>query len=157
MSFSPIYDQNSSILILGTYPSPKSREQGFYYGHPQNRFWKLLSALLACSVPQDIPHKKQMLLSHRIAIWDVCDACTIEGAADSTITDVVANDIHSLVKSSNIQAVFCNGAKAYELYQKHCGEIEGVPAYKLPSTSPANAAFSMERLKESWKAILSLI
>lgn len=163
MSFSPVYNDQSRILILGTYPSPKSREQGFYYGHPQNRFWKLLSLLLDCPTPETIPQKKQMLLSHHIAIWDVCDSCEIDGASDSTIRAVVPNDIRALVRDSNITAIYCNGAKAYELFLRHCGEIPGIAGitgitvYKLPSTSPANAAFSLKRLAESWKVILSQI
>lgn len=157
MSFLPVWDSSSKILILGTYPSPKSREQGFYYGHPQNRFWKLLAFLLDVPVPNDIESKKQMLLTHRIAIWDVCDSCEIDGAADATIREVKVNDIASLVKDSGIKAIFCNGAKAHELFLRHCTAIEGIPVYKLPSTSPANAAFTLPRLAEKWKVILEHI
>ena len=153
MSFEPIWDEYSRILILGTYPSPKSREQGFYYGHPQNRFWKLLAALLDCPIPTDIPQKKQMLLSHKIAIWDVCDSCAIEGAADASIRDVIPNDIASFLRKTGITEVFCNGAKAYELYQKHIGAQCGITVNKMPSTSPANAASTMEKLQDAWRIL----
>ncbi len=154
MSFLPIHDEHSKILILGTYPSPKSREQGFYYGHPQNRFWKLLAAILGCEVPLSIEDKKRMLLSHHIAIWDVCDACEIEGAADATIKAVVPNDIPSLLQKTGIREVFCNGAKSHQLLCKHCKLPEGITVHKLPSTSPANAAFTFPRLIAAWESIL---
>ena len=153
MSFDPIWDNHSRVLILGTYPSPKSREQGFYYGHPQNRFWKLLASILDCPTPTDIPQKKQMLLSHGIALWDVCDSCGIDGASDATIRDVIPNDIADLLHQTGITQVFCNGAKAYELYQKHIGMQVGVTVYKMPSTSPANAASSMEKLQDAWRIL----
>lgn len=150
-TFAPVYDENSRILILGTFPSVKSRENRFYYGHPQNRFWRVTAALTGSAVPRTIEEKKKMLLEGRIAIWDVIASCEIEGSSDSSIRSVVPNDIAGLLKQTRIQAVFCNGAKAYELYVKYCETACGKKAVKLPSTSPANAAWSLERLTGSWK------
>lgn len=171
-TFDPVWDENSRILILGTFPSVKSRENQFYYGHPQNRFWKVTAALAAgakqegaikisqtkdeaIKIPQTIEEKKAMLLESRIALWDVIASCEIEGSSDSSIRNVVPNDIRGLLERSNIQAVFCNGGKAYELYVKYCEKQGGVKAVKLPSTSPANASWSLERLKESWREVVS--
>lgn len=150
-TFSPVFDENSKILILGTFPSVKSRENHFYYGHPQNRFWRVTAALTGSSVPQTVGEKKAMLLRGRIAVWDVIASCRIEGSSDSSIRDVVPNDIAGLLKKTNIAAVFCNGQKAYELYVKYCENACRKKAVKLPSTSPANAAWSLERLTESWR------
>lgn len=150
--FEPIFDENSRVLILGTFPSVKSREYNFYYGHPQNRFWKVTAALCASAVPVTVAEKKEMLLKGRIAIWDVISSCSIEGSSDSSIRDVVPNDIAGLLEKSRIEAVFCNGGKAYELYEKYCEKGQGAPkAVKLPSTSPANAAWSVEKLIGSWE------
>lgn len=152
-TFEPIYDQNSKILILGTFPSVKSREQNFYYGHPQNRFWKLLAALTEQEVPVTISEKKEFLLKNRIAIWDVVHSCRIEGSSDSSIKDVVANDISEILKYTGIKDVFTNGGKAHSLYQKYLYPLCGVEDIKLPSTSPANAAFSLERLTREWEIV----
>ena len=150
--FVPVYDSRSRILILGTLPSVKSRESNFYYGHPQNRFWKVVAALTGSSVPVTVETKKQMLLDSGIGVWDVIASCTIEGSSDSSIKDVVPNDIAGLLADSSIEAVFCNGGKAYELYVKYCEKMQGAPrAIKLPSTSPANAAWKLEKLTDAWK------
>ena len=156
MSFLPVYDKNSRALILGTWPSPKSREMGFYYGHPQNRFWPLLAALTGEPVParEDIAAKKQLLLRHGLALWDTLERCTITGASDASIRDAVPNDIAALLENAPIQAVFCNGATAYRLYQKYLEPVSGIPAVKLPSTSPANAACRPETLRQVWGAAL---
>ena len=152
MSFLPVYDENSRALILGTWPSPKSREMGFYYGHPQNRFWPLLAALTGEPVParEAIAAKKQLLLRHGLALWDTLERCTITGASDASIRDAVPNDIAGLLANAPIQAVFCNGATAYRLYQKYLEPVSGIPAVKLPSTSPANAACRPETLRQVW-------
>ncbi len=150
-TFLPVYDGRSRILILGTFPSVKSRENQFYYGHPQNRFWKVTAALAKSPAPQTVEEKKNMLLEGHIAIWDVIASCEIEGSSDSSIRNVVVNDIAGLLQKTNIRAVFCNGGKACELYEKYCEKSCGKKAYKLPSTSPANAAWSLERLIESWR------
>jgi hypoxanthine-DNA glycosylase len=153
-SIPPVWDKNSKVLILGSFPSVKSREQQFFYGHKQNRFWRVLSEILECPVPQSIDEKKEMLLSHNIAVWDVIASCTITGSSDASIRDVVPNDFSQILKEADIRAIYANGAKAYELYKKYCVKITGMEAIKLPSTSPANAAFSMEKLVDKWKIIL---
>lgn len=153
-TFAPVFDRNSRILILGTFPSVKSRENQFYYGHPQNRFWKVAAALTGGAIPQTIEEKKKLLLAGHIAVWDVIASCEIEGSSDSSIRNVVPNDIAGLLGQTNIQAVFCNGGKAYELYAKYCEKACGRQAVKLPSTSPANAAWSLERLTESWRTAI---
>ena len=121
MSFAPVYDDRSRALILGTWPSPKSREMAFYYGHPQNRFWPLLAALTGESLParEDIAAKKQLLLRHGLALWDTLESCTITGASDASIRDVVPNDIAGLLRKAPSRAVFCNGATAYRIYTKY--------------------------------------
>ena len=157
MSFAPVYSENSRALILGTWPSPKSREMAFYYGHPQNRFWPLLAALTGEPLParEDIAAKKQLLLRHGLALWDTLESCTITGASDASIRDVVPNDIAVLLRNAPIRAVFCNGATAYRIYTKYQQPLTGIPAVRLPSTSPANAACSPARLEALWGAALA--
>ncbi len=149
MAFEPVYNESCTVLIVGTWPSPKSREQGFFYGHPQNRFWKLMARLLDEEMPQSIAAKKDMLLRHRIALWDTIESCTITGASDATIRDVVPTDIRGLLRRAPIRRILCNGATAYRLYEKYNAQ-PGIEAVKLPSTSPANAAWSMEKLAAEW-------
>ena len=153
-TFEPVYDHKSEILILGTFPSVKSRESAFYYGHPQNRFWKLLAVLKNEEVPGTIEEKKAFLLRNKIAIWDVIYSCDIEGSSDSSIKNVIPNDIAKVIKESSIKRVYANGDKACKLYRKFCETNVGIEIIGLPSTSPANAAFSMDKLKESWKEAL---
>lgn len=152
--FPALFAPDSKILMLGSIPSPKSREQGFYYGHPQNRFWKVLSAVLDEPTPETIDEKRAMLLKHKIALWDVLDSCTIVGASDTSIEDVVPNDISKLVAKSQIKRILCTGATAHKLYQKYCEARTGMPAIKLPSTSPANCAIKLEKLVEAYKAAI---
>lgn len=152
-TFEPVYDKNSKILILGTFPSVKSRENQFFYGHPQNRFWKVIAQLTGEEVPKTIEEKKTLLLRNRIAIWDVIHSCKIIGSSDSSIQDVVVNDFSNILKNANIEKIYANGGKAYELYQKYAFEKTGREIIKLPSTSPANAGWSLERLCEAWKRI----
>lgn len=151
--FAPVYDERSKILILGTFPSVKSRESHFYYGHPQNRFWKLLAALMDWQVPQTIEEKKEMLLQNHIAIWDVIQSCDIVGSSDSSIRNVVPSDIDRILKNSQIQKIYANGNTAKKLYEKYVMTGTRVPIVGLPSTSPANAAYSLERLQQSWGQI----
>lgn len=151
---SPVYDKHSKILILGSFPSVKSRECGFFYGHPQNRFWKVLAGVLEVDVPTTIEEKKAMLLKHHIAVWDVIASCTITGSSDSSIKDVVPNDFSDILSTAQIERIYANGATAYKLYDKYAKKITGIEAVKLPSTSPANAAFRLERLIENWKVII---
>ena len=151
--FPPLYDEKSRILILGSLPSVKSREQMFFYGHPQNRFWKMISGVFKEAVPQTIEEKKTMLLEHHIAVWDVIQSCEIEGSSDASIRDVVPNDLSEILDTADIQAIYTNGGKAYELYCKYIYPVNGIEAHKLPSTSPANAGYSLDRLKEAWSQI----
>ena len=151
--FAPIYDEYSQILILGTLPSVKSRENHFYYGHPQNRFWKLLAYLTQAQIPETIEQKKSFLLEHHIAVWDVIKSCEIEGSSDASIRDVIPNDLSEILKIADIQTIYTNGGKAYELYCKYIYPVNGIKAHKLPSTSPANAGYSLDRLKEAWAEI----
>ena len=148
--FLPVYDEESKILILGSFPSVKSREQGFYYGHPQNRFWKVMAVLCNESVPKTIEEKKTMLLQHHIAIWDVIDSCDIIGSSDSSIKNVVPADIAGLLQKTKIERIFANGRTAGKLYEKYVKGQTEKEISVLPSTSPANAAFSLERLAEVW-------
>ena len=153
----PVFDAQSKILILGSFPSVKSRESAFFYGHPQNRFWKVLSGLLTCGCPQTVEEKTQMLLAHHIALWDVIASCRIEGSSDSSIRDVVPTDLSAILGRAPIRAVFCNGQTAFRLYERFQAAQTGLPAALLPSTSPANAAYSIERLMESWEIILPVL
>ena len=153
-NFEPVYNAESRVLILGSFPSVKSREQNFYYGHPQNRFWKVIAELTKWQVPVTVEEKKRMLLENRIAIWDVIASCDIIGSSDSSIKNVVVNDFDAVLRFSKIQRIYANGAKAYSLYQKYVPESPRNNIMKLPSTSPANAAWSMERLCKAWKDIL---
>ena len=152
--FPAVYDRASCVLLLGSIPSPKSREVGFYYGHPQNRFWKVLAAVLGEPLPDTIPQKKAMLKKHHIALWDVLESCTIVGASDTSIEDAVPNKISELVKATRVERIFCTGATAHRLYQKYCAADVGIDAVKLPSTSPANCAVSFEKLVEAYRKIL---
>lgn len=149
----PIYDDKLRILLLGTFPSVKSREQKFFYGHPQNRFWKVIAAICKEPLPETVAEKKELLLSHGIAVWDVISSCDIVGSSDATITNVIPNDLSPILEKADIRQIFCNGTKSYELYQKYMFSKVKREAIKLPSTSPANAAWSIERLIEEWKVI----
>ena len=148
--FPPVYNAESRILILGSFPSVASRVQEFYYSHPRNRFWPLLAALLGVREPRTIEGKKQMLLCHHIALYDAVTACTLTGSADASIQSIIPADLSSIFKEAPIQTVFANGTKAYEV----CIKQIGISAIKLPSTSPANARFGFEELLAAWKQIL---
>ena len=153
-SFEPVYDKDSEILILGTLPSVKSRENNFYYGHKQNRFWKVLATLLKEPVPDTIEEKKTMLLAHRIALWDVIQSCDIKGSSDSSIKNVQPTDIGMILEKTNVTQIYANGNKAGQLYKRYQFPVTGIEATVLPSTSPANAAWSFDRLCEAWRVIL---
>ncbi|MCI8405241.1 MAG: DNA-deoxyinosine glycosylase [Clostridia bacterium] len=146
----PVYDINSRILILGSFPSVKSRETNFFYGHPQNRFWRVVSAVMNEECPGSTDEKKQFLLRNNIAVWDVIHSCDIEGSSDSSIKNVTPNDLNTILDRTEIRQIFTNGNTAYKLF---CKYNDGKTAVKLPSTSPANAAFSIDRLIESWSII----
>lgn len=149
----PIYNQQSKILILGSFPSVKSREAEFFYHHPQNRFWKILATLFHHSPLTTIEEKKKFLLENHIAIWDVIKSCEIHGSSDSSIKDIEINDINNLLNNSKIEFIYTNGKKAHQLYQKYCYPITKREDICLPSTSPANAQFTFDRLLDQWKII----
>lgn len=155
-TFEPVYDEWSRILILGTLPSVKSRENQFYYGHPQNRFWKVIAVLTDETVPVTVEEKKELLIRNRIAIWDVIQSCRIIGSSDSSIQDVVVNDFSRILESAKIERIYANGGKAYELYRKYALEQAGREIIKLPSTSPANAGYSLERLCAEWRQRINI-
>ncbi len=147
-SFEPIFDKDSKILILGSIPSPKSREFGFYYGHPQNRFWKVLSTVFGEPTPITNEEKKKFILRHHLALWDVIKSCEINGASDSSISNVIVNDIARLLKKTNIQYIVTTGKKADTLYQKYCFQETKIQSHCFPSTSPANCAYKETKLIE---------
>lgn len=149
----PVFDEHSKIMILGSFPSVKSREGKFFYHHPQNRFWKVLAGILECEVPETVEEKKQMLLKNGIAVWDVIASCEIEGSSDSSIKNVIPNDLTKILTCADIRQIYTNGATASKLYKKYCLGKTHMEDIKLPSTSPANAAYSLKRLLEEWKII----
>ena len=149
----PLYDADCKILILGSFPSIKSREAMFFYGHPQNRYWKLIAQLFEEEIPETIEQKKRLVLSHHIAMWDTIRSCTITGSSDSSIRDVVPNDLSVILEHSKVEKIFCNGATSYKLCMKYLYPVTRIEAVKLPSTSPANAAFTLDRLIQEWSVI----
>lgn len=152
----PLFDEGSKILILGSFPSVKSREVAFFYGHPQNRFWRVISKVFCEEIPQTVEEKREMLCRNHIALWDVIGACEIEGSADSTIKNVQPNDIGRILSAAAIRQIFVNGKTAKKYYDRYILKDTRREAICLPSTSPANAGFSLERLYEEWKIIRSL-
>lgn len=156
-NIAPVWNEKSKILILGSFPSVKSRSDKFFYAHPQNRFWRVIAAVTGSTVPKSIEEKTAMLLSNNIALWDVIRSCNVTGSADSSIKDVVPNDISKIISKSRIDCIFTNGSTAHNLYRKYCADIIKIDDIRLPSTSPANAAFSLERLVKEWSVITSCI
>ena len=152
--FAPVAGPRSHVLILGSFPSAKSREVGFYYGHPQNRFWPLIAHLLGQPIPETIEQKKALILQNGLALWDTVCCCTITGASDASIRNVQPNDIAMLCRTYPIEKIYCNGAASFRVYQKYAQEQTGITAEKLPSTSPANAAWRMERLQTAWAQVI---
>ena len=151
--FPPLYNKNSKILILGSFPSVKSREQMFFYGHPQNRFWKVISAVFGTDTPETLEEKRNFLYSNNIALWDVIASCDITGSSDSSIKNVVPNDLKEILKSSNIKQIFVNGKTAEKYYKKYIRDTIDKEAICLPSTSPANASFNIDKLITAWKLV----
>lgn len=149
-SFAPVFSRHSRALILGSYPSPKSFEVGYNYGHPQNRFWPLIAALAGRPSPTTLAERHALILESNLALWDSLESCQIIGASDASIIDPVPNDIPWLLTQAPIEAVFCNGAAAHRYYRLFCQEATGLAAAKLPSTSPANAGYRFERLLAAW-------
>lgn len=151
--FPPFVREDARILILGSFPSVKSREQKFFYGHPQNRFWKVMAGVCGCPVPGTIDEKKAFLAQNHIALWDTIYSCTITGSSDSSIRDVVPNDLTPILDKADIREIYCNGGTSYRLYEKYLRQQTGREAVKMPSTSPANAAWSVDRLMQAWSVI----
>lgn len=149
----PLFNNKSRILILGSFPSVKSREARFFYGHPQNRFWKVVSTIYGVECPVTVEEKKKMLLDNGIAVWDVIASCEITGSSDSSIKNVVPNDLSVIIEAADIEKIFCNGTASYNLYRKYIENKLGIKAVKLPSTSPANAAWSLDKLIKAWQCI----
>ena len=150
----PVFDKKSRILILGSFPSVKSREANFFYGHPQNRFWKVLAKVFGTEIPVTVQEKKEFLLTHQVAVWDVIKSCDIVGSSDSSIKNVVPNDLREILDTAEIAHIFVNGKKAEQFYKKYIEKEIERKAICLPSTSPANAAWSVEKLVDEWKQIL---
>ena len=149
-NIAPVFDANSEILILGSFPSVKSREALFFYGHPQNRFWRVIAAVCKCDIPVTVEEKREMLLKNHIALWDVIESCDIEGSSDSSIRNVKVNDFSRIFAAADIKRIYANGTAAYNLYTKYVDKN----ITRLPSTSPANAAWNTERLFDAWRVIL---
>lgn len=147
----PLFNRESEILILGSFPSVKSREEGFFYGHPQNRFWRVMARICDAPVPKNIEEKTNLILKNRFALWDVIHSCEIEGSADSTIKNIVPNDLSIILDTAKIKKILVNGKKAESLYKKYLEKQTGIKAVCLPSTSPANASWSEDRLAAYWK------
>lgn len=150
----PLFDESSRVLILGSFPSVKSREAKFFYGHPQNRFWRVMAALTDSPVPTSVEEKKRLILSHHFALWDSIASCTITGSSDSSIRDVVPNDLSRILDRAPIEKIFCNGAASLSCYRRYIEPTTHRAAQALPSTSPANAAWSLDRLIDAWRVIL---
>lgn len=152
--FPPVVDAHCRILVLGSFPSVRSRKDGFFYGHPQNRFWWMLATVFCEPHPADIPARRELLLRHHIALWDVIASCEVQGSSDASIKNAVPVDIRQVISTASIERVICNGALAGKLYRQYLLPVTGLEAAVLPSTSPANAACSLERLVEVWAPLL---
>ena len=151
--FGPLFGPESRTLILGSFPSVKSRERMFFYGHPQNRFWKVIAALYGCPVPVTVPEKKDLILSHGLALWDSIGSCVVSGSSDARIRDVRPNDLRIILDSCPVSRICCNGRKSHEIYVRYIQPQTGREALCLPSTSPANAQWSLERLIAAWSVL----
>ena len=149
----PVYDEHSRVLILGSFPSVKSREAEFFYGHPQNRFWKVLAAVFHRDVPATVEEKRALLLEEGVALWDVIASCEIRGSSDSSIKNAVPNDLTPIFETAHIEDIYVNGKTAEKYYKKYLLPLTGREALCLPSTSPANAAWNLERLTEAWQIL----
>ncbi len=152
--FGPLFSENSRVLILGSFPSVKSREQQFFYGHPQNRFWKVLASLYRQEVPATVDQKKELILSNGLALWDSIASCVITGSSDASIREVRANDLGVILDHCPIRSIYCNGKTSWNMYEKYIRPSTGREAVCLPSTSPANAAWTLDRLIDAWSVIL---
>ncbi len=151
--FPPLFDARSRILILGSFPSVKSRERNFFYAHPQNRFWPLMAALFGEAVPSSVPEKEALILSHHLALWDVIRSCTVAGSSDAGIRDAEPNDLRIILDRCPIERIACNGQKSFQLYRRFLEPVLGMEALCLPSTSPANARWTLESLTAAWSVL----
>ena len=149
----PVFDVASRVLVLGSFPSVKSREEQFFYGHPQNRFWKVLAGVFGEEVPKTVQEKRSFLLRNHVAVWDVIHSCDIVGSSDSSIRNVTPNNIGKILSQAPIEAIYVNGKTAANYYKKYLEKQVGREAIILPSTSPANAAWSLDRLMEAWEIL----
>ena len=149
----PVYDRNSRVLILGSFPSVRSRQVQFLYGHPQNRFWRVLAAVYDCEVPATVEEKRAFLLCHGIALWDVIASCEVTGSSDASIRNVAVNDVTRILRHAQIKTIFVNGKTAEKYYNRYLKPVLQRDAVCLPSTSPANAAWPLERLVEAWRPV----
>ncbi len=152
--FDPLYDGNSTVLILGSFPSVKSREQQFFYGHPQNRFWKVIAALYHAEIPASVPEKKELILNNGLALWDTIASCEITGSSDASIRAAQANDLGVILSNSPIRMICCNGKTSWQQYDRLIRPQTGREAVCLPSTSPANAQWTLPKLIGAWSVIL---
>jgi len=151
--FGPLYCEKSRVLILGSFPSVKSREQNFFYGHPQNRFWKVIASIFDADVPETIEAKKALILENGLALWDSIASCEITGSSDASIRNVKTNDLSVILDNCGIERIYCNGRKSFDLYRKYIQPETGRGAECLPSTSPANAVWTLEKLLAAWQVI----
>ena len=152
--FAPLFNEASRILILGSFPSVRSREQNFYYGHPQNRFWKVIAALYHRETPVTVTEKKELILQNGLALWDSVASCTVTGSSDASIREVKANDLHRILDRCRIEQICCNGKTSWQYYEKLIRPQTGMEALCLPSTSPANARWTLPELTEAWSVII---
>ena len=152
--FGPLFSEDSRVLILGSFPSVKSREQNFFYGHPQNRFWKVISALCDEPLPATVEEKRQLILDNNLALWDSIAGCEITGSSDSSIRNAKANDISVILDNAHIERIYTNGRKSHELYVRYIEKAVSREAVCLPSTSPANAQWTLDRLIDAWSVII---
>ena len=150
----PVWDSNSRLMILGSFPSEASRKSGFFYGHKRNRFWKVVAEITNCPVPESVGEKTSLLHNNHIALWDVVSSCDIDGSSDISIRNVIPNDIGEIIASSHIERIYANGTAAAVLYRKLIFPNTGIECRQLPSTSPANASWTCERLCEAWREII---
>jgi len=148
--FPPLFDKDSRLLILGSFPSVKSRETMFFYGHPQNRFWKVIASIFDEKVPSSIDEKRELILRNHLALWDVIAECEIEGSSDASIKNAKANDLSVILENAPIKKIIVNGKTAEKAYNKYIEPVTGIKAVVLPSTSPANAAWTLDRLVDAW-------
>lgn len=153
----PLYKEDSKILILGSFPSVKTREYGFFYGHPQNRFWQLMEKIFNENLSTEIDERRSFLIGHKIAVYDSIFQCDIIGSSDSSIKNVIPSDLSIVFKNANIKQVFCNGGTSYKYYKKYHAKKTGIDGIQLPSTSPANARYSLDDLIREWRLILDYL